>query len=147
MITLATLLFIAFAYLEGIREAYYFHFRWLSPLNRAKDLHSMFTAERALMFISTMFVPFPLYSWWGLLAGVPMALVFIYIHDGAYYMKRNDGDPSVYPLRWKDQTTSSTAWIDMPYIPRLILFVIGMVISVTGDGCLIFYIRTFDNFL
>ncbi len=140
MILLTTILFGIYAYLEGHREALYYYFRWFRPFDKVKDEHSMFTIQRAIVVVACSFIPFTLYSWWGLLSVIPIMLVFMFMHDGSYYSTYNDMDSNIYKKRWKDKSTSTSAKLSTDFVTRTILFTLGIVLAITGDILLTYYI-------
>lgn len=132
IVTLATVLYSAWAYIEGYREALYYHYKTRSidyDLDRGE--HNVFTAQRVIS-LTTMFafVFHFLTNVECLLFLVGIVMMFMFIHDNAYYQQRHKLDPSVYPNGFNNQTTSSTSKMDnwyatMPII-RDALFVIGI---------------------
>ena len=46
----------------------------------------------------------------------------------------------IYPLKWKDKSTTTTAKISLNYKKRLILLIIGIVISIASDLFSMLYI-------
>lgn len=54
-------------------------------------------------------------------------LSYPYFHDGAYYWFRNVIDNKVYPRRWKDNSTTSTAIIEINYKTRVIFLILGLI--------------------
>lgn len=137
MITISTLIFAAYATLEGIREAFYFHYKGFGNPETVPDEHLLFTLQRAIVWMILPFVAFPLYGWWCAITLVTTPLIFSFFHNGNYYSTRNTIDPTVYHKGFKDMTTSSTAKISMSYPVRTTLFVIGILGAVTADLFLI----------
>lgn len=143
MITLTTALFCIYAFLEGNREAGYFHFKYKFT-QQVVDEHPLFTAQRSIVAIFAIGFPILIYSYWGLLAIIPIALTFPFVHDGNYYKRRNRLDISVYKDKWRSQTSSSTAKLSIPYNMRLTLFISGVVSSAVADTLLtIFAVKPF----
>ncbi len=111
----------------GYCEAMYFYYRINSRNNALLNEHPIFTVERFLMWI-----PFEIGmatgGWLTYLNGLCLIPMFIMIHDGIYYWKRNKLDKS-YPLGFWDMTTSSTSWMDRNNLTtpglRLVYFIIG----------------------
>jgi hypothetical protein len=62
---------------------------------------------------------------------VAMVIMFPYLHDGIYYTARNTFDPAVYPLRWKDQSTTTDARFSLSWSERKQLFTIGFLLCVS----------------
>ena len=54
-------------------------------------------------------------------------LSYPYFHDGAYYWFRNVIDNKIYPKRWKDDSTTSTAIIEIDYKKRVALLILGLI--------------------
>lgn len=126
-IILQTLIFtgwLAYANLEGIREAYYYKMSSHSNF-RAPNLHPSFFMQR--FFVATVCCV-PLNN---ILLLIPMALCFSYIHNGSYYCERNDLDYFLYQKRWRDNSTTSTAIFEFSYKNRLIQFIVGILAFVS----------------
>lgn len=140
---MSILLLISFlwAYLEGKREAQYFHYKWSLPdPTKIKDEHFDFTLQRSLYVLLSAVVSYLLF---GLLSSILtffcIALVFSYLHNGSYYLRRNQLNENIYKLKWLDESTTTTAKFSFSYKKRKILFIIGLIISLLFDISLLVY--------
>lgn len=136
MITAVTILFCAWAALEGRREADYFHFRWKDPMTKVDDEHLMFTVQRSMVAIFAAFASSFAFGFWGLLGFVPLPLVFSFFHNGYYYVRRNQLDPEIYQKGWWDQSTATTAKVSFGPVSRTALAVVGAATAIAADLCL-----------
>ncbi len=127
MITLTLIIFLIYAFIEGKREGYYFHYKWKVLTVNLHDEHKMFTIQRSLVVLGMSMIGYPLIGWYCLLSILSMALCFSYIHNGAYYGMRNKLDSNIYPLGFITSNNTSTAKISMSYVTRTVLAVIGIV--------------------
>jgi len=58
---------------------------------------------------------------------ISLALLFSFFHNGVYFMTRNKLDSKIYPKGFWDDSTSSTAKLDLNVKSRIILAVIGCI--------------------
>ena len=133
MITAVTILFCAWAALEGRREADYFHFRWKDPMTRVEDEHRRFTIQRSIVAILAIVACTLFTGFWGLLGFIPLPMVFSFFHNGYYYVRRNQLDDSIYQKGWWDQSTTTTAKVSFGPVTRTVLAAIGMALAIAGD--------------
>lgn len=122
---------ILFSSLEGIREGYYWFFK---PKDiKEKHEHLVFTIQRTFVFsfivILMLFIKISIFK--TLITGISLMCVFPFIHDGFYYLTRNYLNPSDYPKRFLDSSTTSSAKIELSLIQRLALFISGLVLIST----------------
>ena len=137
------LLLISFlwAYLEGKREAKYFHYKWILPNpTKVKDEHFDFTLQRSLYVIMSSLLAGFIFKYWlaGAILFISIALTFSFFHNGSYYKKRNELNENVYLFRWRDESTTTTANFSFSYKSRLIQFIIGVVLSLGFDLLFLF---------
>lgn len=123
------------AYLEGKREAQYFHYKWSLPNpTKIKDEHVHFTLQRSLYVIISSLLGFLIFNWWvGILTFISISLSFSFFHNGSYYLRRNQMNNKIYSLKWRDESTTTTAKISLNYKKRLLLLIVGIIISITTD--------------
>ncbi len=133
MISAMVIFFSLYAFLEGEREAKYFHFRWKHEDEKIKDEHLKFTIQRSIVALFATGCGCIFWSWFGLLTLPCMALMFPFFHDGAYYLYRNKIDESVYKKGWWDNTTSSSAKISITPVLRTVFMVVGITSGITCD--------------
>lgn len=119
------ILWVVYSIFEGKREAYYYHALNLSSANHI-NLHWMYAIQRAIVMvvigITSMSVLLP----------VSLAFIFPFIHDGFYYMKRNDLMNWIYKKRFKAESDTSTAVLEFSWEIRCFLFVFGLAILITS---------------
>lgn len=108
----------------GVCEAYYWHLKM-----RSKELihneHVFLTLLRCGFFLL-------LFRHTDILTTLGCIGLFPLLHDGFYYMIRNQITPGIYPLGFTDTSTTSTAWLTMNFNMRLILALIGGGLIVIG---------------
>lgn len=123
---------IAYSCLEGFREALYYDLA-VKEGNGVRELHKIYTIQRSMVIIPIVALSFRIDGFYSLFYFAALVLSFSYFHDGTYYVTRNDLDHTVYPKRWMDESTTSTAKIELSYEQRFSLFVLGII-------CLIFFL-------
>lgn len=115
-----------FAIASGIVEA----ILWskLGVMATKWNEHIFIVFQRGLMFLIFLLAAYFDYSpktiWLILTYSI---LSYPYFHDGAYYWFRNVIDNKVYPRRWKDNSTTSTAIIEINYKTRVIFLILGLI--------------------
>lgn len=67
----------------------------------------------------------------GFIYTIALGLILPLFHNGFYYMERNNINPSVYPLRFKDMSTSSIAPINFTYNLRLVMAILGVIMWIS----------------
>lgn len=126
---LALFIWMVYAVMEGMKEAYYYNA--VDPDEPQDNLHPFFTVQRGLVAVFALYLS-------GAWLFVPVLfLVFSYMHNGAYCMKRNDLNPLNYPARWKGESKTSRAIFEFSYRSRLIQFLSGVSLHLS---CLFLYI-------
>jgi hypothetical protein len=91
-----------------------------------KDLHPHYFWTRSLVgsvFALTM-AKDNLWLWFPIIICLSMMLPFF--HNGFYYKTRNQIDPNIYKLGFRDMTTTSIAPINFTFLLRTILFLVGL---------------------
>lgn len=135
------LLWLVYSTIEGIREGYYWHY---TLKMKQVGMHTWFTIQRSL-FLSTLvlgFLVFQVSILNTVLMAVSCILAFSFFHNGALYTTRNLLDSKsrfpVYPHRWLDQSTTSTAFWTKYQTPliRTTLFIISLILitKLLNDG-------------
>ena len=124
------LIWIAYSLLEGFREGFYFYFKTNSSIENNYVIHPAFTIQRGLTLLIIGGFLFFIINWWSILIVTTLAMTFTYFHDGAYYLTRHKLNNNDYPKGWKDESTTSTAKINMNYKVRTILMVVGLLTEV-----------------
>lgn len=114
--------------MEGRREAYYYHSAVKTGDSTKFNLHSIFQIQRAIVLF--IFILSCINVFISIAIAIAMISCFSFFHNGKYYSTRNELDNSVYPLKWKDDSTSSTAMFEIEYKERLFMLVIGVLIFI-----------------
>jgi hypothetical protein len=134
MITLilANIIWMMYSMLEGLREGFYWHFKSTSKRDCKFEIHPIFALQRGLVLLiigGLLYYTIGIYS---LTSIIDMALIFSFFHNGTYYYTRNKLDNNLYQLKWKDQSTTSTAKLTkiMTYRNRTIFMVLGVLLEV-----------------
>ena len=134
MITLilANIIWMMYSMLEGLREGFYWHFKSTSKRDCKFEIHPIFALQRGLDLLiigGLLYYTIGIYS---LTSIIDMALIFSFFHNGTYYYTRNKLDNNLYQLKWKDQSTTSTAKLTkiMTYRNRTIFMVLGVLLEV-----------------
>lgn len=114
--------FIVFSLLEGFNEATTDYFK--IKANEVYNGHAIFR-------LNTFLVLLLIYSQTSYQTVGCLICMYMFLHDGMYYLRRNYLDNKVYPKKWLDQTASPIAFTDKigiskPYF-RISLFVIGII--------------------
>lgn len=123
---------------EGKRDGYFY---FLSPNGFEKygDLHKLYTVQRTCVVVGLLIADYCMGNWQMTLLGFfILALSFSYLHNGAYFAKRNDLNPMQYLKRWRDDSSTSRALINFRYINRLIQAIISLILFLSGVVLLIF---------
>lgn len=142
MIYLLPLIWIAYAIIEGKREAIFWHHRIKSsdyPLFKDIDRHPLFATQRALvlglLFIASFYILNNL--WLSIYLMFMNTLIFSFFHNGMMYLERKNMSKIASPINsynwiyergWWDQSTTSTAISTklMTPISRTIQMIIGI---------------------
>lgn len=131
-----------YAKIEGETEAYLYHYWTRSNIFTAKDLHPLWFFKRICVAVGLnlplLFIhPTLLGMMCFLLSLFSYGLVFSLIHNGFYYITRNDLDFQLYRERFKADSISSTAKMEFDYKTRLTFFMIGSILlTIIGIICL-----------
>jgi hypothetical protein len=132
--TIILLISFLWAFIEGRREAMYFHCKWNTPYPiDVKDEHFEFTLQRSLYAIVSGAVGVLIYGTPGLIAVPLIMFSFSYFHNGGYYLMRNKLDSNIYKLGWKDSSDTTTAKLSLDYRDRLNMLVFSLAVSVSFD--------------
>ena len=122
------LIWILFASVTGVLEAYYFRRRRRVNVY-GYNIHVWFTIIRSIVA-----APLCLYILfkYGILESVLTAsifvLVFPFFHDGFYYSFRELLRAGTYPKYFIDQSTTTSAKISLKFSLRATLLIIGLII-------------------
>jgi hypothetical protein len=112
ILILAPALWLAYSLMEGTREGFLYAYRDADDPGYAKNLHPLFTAQRAVVVLALLLPMLVISKWYfAPIAALSWMMVFPLVHDGFYYMTRNDLDGSVYPDRFRTNRNTSTAKI------------------------------------
>lgn len=138
MIYLLLAIWIAYAVLEGKREAIFWFF--YNNQHNIKDLHPLFAVQRGTVLLILSIATYYIWDniWISGYAFLMNCLVFSFFHNGMMYHTRYkmsvDIDPDdssfwVYEKGWWDQSTTSTAWSTkfMTPVSRTIQAILGVI--------------------
>ena len=116
------LIWLMFTFLSSKFEALFWHqCKEYPPYNP----HTLFMWVRASVLI-------PIFFHVGLLPVLCYIMAFPCLHDGIYYWQRNKLNPSIYPKKFLDQSTTSTARWTKYFTP-----VVRTLLAISGVACLI----------
>jgi hypothetical protein len=130
---LTNLIWILYSISEGFKDGFYWFFKVNSKRDCSFEIHPVFAAQRGIVLtiIGSLLcgyigITYSLYS------VICMALIFSFFHNGTYYTTRNKLDDKTYPLKWSDQSTTSTAKLTniMTYRNRTIFMILGVLSQV-----------------
>jgi hypothetical protein len=127
---LIPILWLIYAALDGVKEAYLYNYRDSNDLAYGKDLHPLFTAQRAAVLLMAYIAFIPASTWYfAIIPLLAFAFVFPLIHDGFYYWQRHRIDKTVYPHGFVTDGNTSTAKlsIESPVI-RYFFALLGAVV-------------------
>lgn len=117
--------------IEGMREGFYYSCEYNIGsfcYKHTYDLHGIFSIQRAIVLSSVSLY----FSGWNILFVIALfALMFPFMHDGAYYVTRKKLD-GIYFNGWFDYSKTSTAWMArfLTAPNRTLAFIIGLVIYI-----------------
>jgi hypothetical protein len=124
------IIWILFAVASGWYEGFYWHMVSKGQIIKTGREHFIWTVFRGIIATPLVCWLFVEYSYSGLIGIISLMCMFPFFHDGMYYTRRNLLDSRVYPLRWKDTSTTSTAKTPtLDYRMRLVLTTIFLFIS------------------
>lgn len=130
MICILLVLFaFAYFYFEGKREAWHWHFKnelefkYYTHLNE----HALFLRQRSLVFILSCGLNYFVVNHY-ILFSLGIFFCFSFIHNGTYFYYRNKLDPSIYQLKFKANSNTSTAFMEFDYETRLFMFILGLIL-------------------
>lgn len=140
------ILWLIYACLDGVRDAYYWYsFNELPTLmkknvyDRIKNIHDLFTWQRSVVAIMLCFSVLYLchqssIEYYSLFKtfffSCSLALSFSIFHNGCYYCTRNNLEKDVYTLRFWDESTTSTSNLTFTKIERVTQFIISIVLLI-----------------
>lgn len=134
MIYSVLILWILYAFLEGKREAIFWHHRIKSSdyqKFKSKDRHPMFMLQRGMVLllggIATYYMSDSIILTSYIF--VMNMLLFSFFHNGAMYSERNNMSNTTYMKRWWAQSKTSTAKLTKFMSPasRTIQAIIGVI--------------------
>lgn len=115
---------------EAIREALYYHFKTMVSKFDFGE-HTLFTVQRGVVWLISYIVYFNLMSWYdALIILSAMILMFPFWHDGFYYYMRNFLNNDIYKKKFRDDSTTSTAKLEIKWPLRLIMFIVALIMFI-----------------
>lgn len=129
ILAISTFLF-SYAYIEGWREACYFHFK-IKSTDIDLNEHTLFSIQRGIFIaiMSSLIGSISSLSI-GAMMFLSLSLMFPIIHESAYYETRHKLDDSIYPKGWKNSTTTSNAKFNFSFNQRVVMFFIGLALMI-----------------
>ena len=103
-------LWVLYATWEGLREAGYWHIKGVRITLLPFHEHIEWSIQRSVVLAMAFFT-----SDW--VTVVCFMFMFPFFHDGAYYARRHYYNPKIYPKRFWDQSTTSTAVLTKFFTP------------------------------
>ena len=133
ILALFIITWVAIALYFGNKEAELFHGNNKKSANFKRkwgvDIHVWFNTMRAVpagVMCIIMWIFANAFS--ALWLGFSFILMFPFLHDGMYYMTRNElSNGDIYKERWRDQSTTTSAKISLPYGGRLACLMLSLV--------------------
>jgi len=115
--TIGIILWLIYSAFEGEREAYYYD---LYP-TKHPNIHWIYFLQRGIVLV--------IIGWfmWSILLPLSLAFMFPLLHDGFYYMKRNDLNKNLYPKRFRESSTTSEALMEFSYKERVVLAIASVI--------------------
>ena len=117
------LLGIAYACLEGIKEAWLFYYKYPNTFHKdGKDLHPLFVFQRGIVLLVIVVPSLLVFNIWTVVfLSMAFILYFPFFHDGSLYVKWDNLNGSK-PKRWKDGSARPTP-LEFNYSERCWMFV------------------------
>lgn len=118
---------------EGARDGFYYY-NWNRAIAQSKqNIHFIFTIERAIIGLSHTVIYFKMVDnnlYHDFAFGLSLMLIFSWFHNGMYLSTRNFLDKKVYPKKWFDDSTTSTAKGEFSYRLRTEFLVVGILMII-----------------
>lgn len=132
-------LWLAFAFLEGKQEAFWFH---IQDFDRPfpSNPHVAFTIRRAIVLTLCSLLVFSnadsqevVESVFGIIVSTACnIMVFPMVHDGSYYEFRNFYNGEIYPFGWRSNPVypknSVAAKFSLRFSQRTVFFILGLLL-------------------
>ncbi len=132
IIIYSVILWIIYSSFEGAREARHFYYRVSSTRQDPYNEHSGFAIQRIVAWIPFEYIMYDPNNHLTLLNGIFLGLIFIFIHDGAYFYRYNKLAGN-YPLGfWSSPNATSTSWMDNLGITDVIMRIVYCAIGAMG---------------
>ena len=113
----------------GIMEGLLFHYADFKKLGKT-NLHPLFTVLRVILYLSIINWQYSILKIFIILLSA--IFMFSFLHNSAYYVTRNKLDFRVYKNPLFAYSTSSNAKISMRFCLRLLSFITGILLFITG---------------
>lgn len=105
--------------MEGVRDAVYFDAE--SRSNGVKyDIHWMFVLQRSLFAIL-------IFLFTNIFILLFFILAFSFFHNGWYFYTRNKLNDKIYPNKFIDSSTTSSAIFEFNFEERVLFFIFGII--------------------
>lgn len=121
------LIWIAFALVSGILEAFYFSKKQKHVELWDMNIHYWFTVVRIIVaYLIVMVILFQVGKLECLLFSIIMILIFPWFHDGMYYTTRELIKKGTYKLYWIDQSLETDAKYSYNFVIRTIALIAAL---------------------
>lgn len=114
---------ILYALFEGYREGNFWSIKHVTKIERNYHEHTLWSFQRAVVLVAICRMDWLMYPC--------LMLVFPFLHDGAYYFRRNMLDSSIYSKGFMDHSKTSTAILTkyFPPVVRVLCALVGIVLN------------------
>lgn len=132
ILLLSNLIWIIYSCIDGIKDGFYWHFKNNTRKDVKFEIHPLFSAQRGIVLILMGGLLFNIFGYYSIAMVLSMMLIFSFFHNGCYYCTRHKLDENIYKLKWKDESTTSTAKMTkiMTYRNRTIFMILGILFQV-----------------
>ena len=134
IVLICLVLFILYSLCEGIREAFYFHYKMETTTSvNIMDEHGLFAVQRGIMLVALSIISILYVDDYKFLYGIgtflTCSLAFSFFHNGIYYTVRNNLNENLYEDKWLDQSYTTTAKFSFNFTVRIIMFICSLIIT------------------
>jgi len=135
MITLAIttqillIITVLYAWLEGIREAYFYHAIDWSKKVWPENEHIWFFLQRAFVWLAITSTWMFACGWTVIVAAIGLAGIFAYVHNGTYFVERHKLNSDIYHDGWDtDEPDDDDGTIDLTLRQRKLALYAGLLL-------------------
>ena len=126
-ILILTAIWISYTMLGAYTQAHYYD---LYPSEKKhRNLHPFYVIERMIILFGIwQILPLSFPLWDCIIFIFALCFIYSFFHNGLYYWTRNKLNPSVYPKKWKDSSTTSEALFEVGFGMRTAMMLIGFLL-------------------